>query len=136
MATPTYNYLWPQGEDLDITFTYKEGPDGEEVPVDLDGYTVRMDLVHPVTGAVIYMFNTAEQENPDEIVVNSGGDGIVLISVPRGLTLPPTGAVYEVMNDESITVFNYDIFVRNPSNKQKKMYRGTITIEPSYTLWA
>ena len=137
MATPSYNYTWPQGEDLDVSFLYKEGPDGSEVAVDLTGYHVRMDIVNSATSAVVFTFNTAEQADPDEIETQS--DGTVIISVPRSLTLPGAttpedGAVYTDMQT-GVLVYNYDIFLRNPSNKQKKVYRGTITIEPSYTLW-
>lgn len=132
MATPTHNYVWPQGEDLVVSLVYKEGPEGSEVPINLTGYTVRMDIVHPTTGAAIFTFNTIEQTDPDEVVV--GTDGSINITVPRTLTLPPDGDVYELM--PGVTVFNYDVFLRNPSGKQKKLLRGTVTIEPSYTLWS
>lgn len=132
-ATLTYNYLWPQGEDLDLTFVYKQGPSGSEIPVDLTGYDVRMDMVNPADQSIVYTFNTAALTDPDEITVDSSGK--VTISVPRALTLPPSGDVYLLMVSGT-TVYNYDIFLRNPAGKQRKLFRGTITIEPSYTLWA
>lgn len=138
MATPTYNYLWPQGEDLVISFRYSEGPDGSEVPVDLTGYTVRMDIMNSANGNLVYTFNTAEQTDPDEITVTN--DGWVNIVVPRALTLPPSGAIYTLMGGGNpVLVYNYDIFLRKPigaGGTQKKLFRGTVTIEPSYTLWA
>lgn len=142
MATPVYNPLWPQGEDLVFTLIYEEGPEGSLVPVDITGYTVRMDLVNPQNdNAVVYTFNTAEQEDPDEVTIQPGAvTGLINIVVPRSLTLPgvpDNGAVYDLMEAETpVTVFNYDIFLRNTDDKQKKLLRGTVTIEPSYTLWA
>lgn len=132
MATPIHNYLWPQGEDLVVSLLYKEGPPGEEVPIDLSAHTVRMDIVTP-TGNSVFTFNTGEQADPDEIVAQA--DGYVRITVPRSLTLPG-GAIYALMTGPSgILVYNYDIFLRDPSLKQRKLFRGTVTIEPSHTLW-
>lgn len=135
MATPTHNYEWPQGEDLEVSFLYKVGPVGSEVPVDLTGYTVRMDIVHPTSGNVIFTFNTADQADPDEVTVNNPDTGYVLVVVPRSITLPD-GELYSYISGPTpLLSFNYDIFLRSPADKQKKLFRGTITIEPSYTLW-
>ena len=137
--TATYNYIWPQGADLTLGFRYLEGPEGEETAVDLTGYTARMDIVHPDTKEVLFVFNTEEQEDPDEIFVNAGGIGKVAIRVPRSLTLPPSNGqtpspVYQALQNGT-TVFNYDIFLRNTSNLQTKIYGGTIRVEASHTLW-
>lgn len=139
MTTPKHDYTWPQGADLTIGFRYLVGPKDEEVPVDLTGYTVRMDMAHPETGESLYTFNTEEQEDPDEIFVNAGGTGRVVISVPRALTLPSedeadASPVYLALT-QGVDTFNYDIFLRDPSELQTKVYGGVIRIERSHTLW-
>lgn len=135
MTTPIHNYNWPQGADLTLGFRCLSG----DQPVDLEGYSVRMDMVNPTTGAVLFTFNTAEQDNEDEIFVNAGGTGRIVIRVPRTLTLP-SGAgesptpVYAAIQEGQF-VFSYDVFLRDPDNRQSKVYGGTITVEPSHTLW-
>lgn len=137
MATPIYNYTWAQGADLDIYFVYKEGPTGAEVPIDLTGYTLRMDITNPLSdNTVVYTFNTVEQTDPDEVTMNDPSLGSIHVVVPRELSLPPDGEVYTLMEGAPpVEVFNYDIFLRSPADKQKKILRGTITMERSYTLW-
>lgn len=134
-GTPTYDYTWPQGEDLDITFTYKEGPDGQEQPKDISTYHLRMDVVD-ATGALLYTFNTLDPDLPGDQEATLGADGSVTIAVPRSLTLP-NGELYDAIS-QGMLQFNYDIFLRDDGtpSKQKKLYRGSITIEPSYTLWS
>lgn len=140
MAVAVYNWTWQQGDDLVMTFIYKEGPSGSEVPVDLTGFSLRMDIVQGATR--LYTFNSADITDVDpggpvlpdtnkEAVLAS--NGTVTITVPRSLTLPG-GSVNAIMTSGN-TVVNYDIFLRNASGKQAKILRGTITIEPSYTLW-
>lgn len=138
MSVPTYNYTWGQGEDLTISLVYKAGPDGAEVPVNLTGYSLRMDICDD-TGR-LYTFNSADI--PDPVVDETGAtdneavlgtDGSINITVPRALSLPG-GAVYDAVEAEN-NVFSYDIFLRDASNKQKKILRGQITVEASYTLW-
>lgn len=147
----TANFTWGQGEDLSVALIYKEGTVGSETVVDLStGYEVRMDIVVPATKERVYTFNTAALTDVDPItpgaqpdatvegVLSNGSSGSanITISVPRSLTLP-TGAVYVKMTDVSpVTVFAYDIFLRNTgSNKQAKILTGTITVEGSNTLW-
>lgn len=146
------NFIWAQGEDLSVALIYKEGPVGSEAVVDLSsGYSVRMDIVVPGTKERVYTFNSASISDVDPILVGAqpdavlegvltngaGGTPNINISVPRSLTLPTTGAVYMKMTGSpAITVFNYDIFLRNTaSDKQVKILTGTITIEDSNTLW-
>ena len=148
----TTNFIWPQGEDLDIKLIYKEGPVGSEVVVDLStGYSLRMDITVPTTKERIYTFNTETLADVDPITSGSQADTVVegvlssgasstpniTISVPRSLTLPMTGAIYVKYTAATpISVFDYDIFLRHvASDKQAKILSGTITIEDSKTLW-
>jgi len=142
MAIATYNWTWQEGEDLVMSFIYKEGPKGSEVPIDLTGYTVRMDLVSGVNR--IYTFNSddipdvdsstpGDQDDP-VIEAGVGSDGSITIVVPRSLTLSG-GAVTSLFQGTDSLVLNYDIFLRNPSNLQSKILRGTVTVERSYTKW-
>lgn len=130
-SVPTLNYTWQQGEDLVMSFVYNEGPDGAEVPIDLTGYSLRMDVVDN-SGTVLYTFNSddADVATVDEAVL--GADGSINITVPRQLTLPPDGVIYSSVGG---TPLNYDIFLRRPNNKQFPIARGTITVVKSYTLW-
>lgn len=132
-SVPTHDIIWQQGEDLTISLVYNEGPSGAETPVDLTtGYSVRMDVVG--SSGTIYTFNTDDLDpaTPDEIVL--GADGSINIDVPRTLTLSG-GDIFTVMQSNNATVFNYDIFIRNPQGKQFPLMRGTITVVKSYTLW-
>lgn len=147
----TANFTWEQGGDLDIKLIYKEGLVDSEVVIDLSsGYQLRMDIVVPATKERVYTFNTSSLADVDPIQVGDQPDSVVegvltsgasatpniTISVPRALTLPG-GVVYEKMiTTPFISVFSYDIFLRNVSaNKQAKILTGTITVEGSNTLW-
>lgn len=140
MSVGVYNWIWQQGEDLIMNFVYKEGPVGSETPVDLTGYSLRMDIVKG-DDTRIFTFNS--DDIPGNVAIDTVGssdneadldnDGTISIVVSRALTLPG-GAVY-IETELNTWVFNYDIFLRSPSNKQAKILKGTITVEPSYTLW-
>ena len=140
-----HNYTWEQGEDLILAMLYKQGPVGAEVPVDLTGYSLRMDIVTP-NGERRYTFNsdavadvdptTPELEGDTNTEAVLGADGTINITVPRTLTLP-NGELYSDINGTTpLLTFNYDVFLRNPANQQKKILKGQITVEKSYTLWA
>ena len=131
MTIPQHNFTWQQGEDAVISLTYK---DDSGNPIDLTGYSVRMEVAAPGSNSG-YTFNTddSDPETVDEIV-EPGSDGVILITIPRSVTLPtPTpGALVGHVG----SVVEYDVFLRNVSGKQKKILRGTISIEASKTLWA
>lgn len=148
------NLVWPIGEDLKVELIYKEGADtNTAVAIDLSsGYSVRMDIVVPVTNERIYTFNSAAIADVDPLtagaqpdstlegVLSSGAGGTpnISITVPRALTLP--GGViwtrYSASGNSQVSVFNYDVFLRNTTtDKQAKILRGSITLEESYTLW-
>ncbi|SRR6266542_3314826 len=150
--TQTANFVWQQGEDLDIKLIYKEGPAGSEVAVDLStGYALRMDIVVPSSDLRIYTFNSASIADvdpltagaqPDSVIEatltsGAGGTPNITISVPHAITLPTTGEAYLQMTaNPPVTVFNYDIFLRNTgTSKQTKILSGTITVQESATLW-
>lgn len=127
------NFTWNQGEDLEISVTYKI----DNVPVDLTGYQVRMDIAktggsNPI--ASVHTFNTDDQdpETEDEIVVDSSGN--ILITVPRSLTLE-AGAVYPDILNATEAKYNYDLFVRDNNDKQRKLMQGEITVKRSVTKW-
>lgn len=141
----TYDYTWDQGEDLTILMVYKTNIEGTETPVDLTGYTLRMDIVTP-EGARRYTFNSdtindvdpvtpgAEPDSTEEAIL--GTDGSISITITRALTLPG-GAIYaDIAATPPTLTFNYDIFLRAPDGKQKKILKGQINVEKSYTLWA
>ena len=138
------NYTWGQGEDLQISLVYKSGPIGEEVPVDLTSYSLRMDIAGP-DGRVLSVLNDDAIADTDpntpgnqgdttyEVVMNQGGDGGILISLSRALTLP--GGIFYRYIQTGVEDFQYDIFLRNGANKQIKLIQGTISIEKSITQW-
>lgn len=150
MAVATYNWNWQEGEDLVMSLVYKEGPEGEELPVNLStGYILRMDIVKSdAPSQRLYTFNSDEivdvdpstegnqPETPvlDEAVLSD--DGTITITVPRALTLYG-GAVANVWTGNDPLFLNYDIFLRNTvTGLQSKILRGVITVERSYTKWA
>ena len=145
------NVTWQQGDDLTFSLVYREGTSGSEMPVDLTGYSVRMDIV---AGSIrIFTFNSATVVDVDpieagdqedaELDATVGVDGSIKFHVPRALTLPG-GEIYTRMNMATpVFLYNYDVFLRNdsgtagaiPQGSQKKILTGTITVEKSYTLW-
>lgn len=148
MTVPTYNYTWEQGADLVLSLVYKESIDGAPAtPKDLTGYSVRMDIRSTdVLGNRIYTFNSAEITDLDgsgpgsdtDLVteITPGADGTISITVPRSLTVQG-GAVYELMSDplNPVNILVYDIFLRDPQDKQQKILSGSITVNRSVTLW-
>lgn len=142
----TKDYTWDQGADGEVSFIYKTGTTTATVtPVNLTGYTLRMDLsidgTNPATDR-IWTFNSADDAGPIPIdypgaadnEATLGADGSVYVLVPRALSLTG-GAIYTKMQ-AGIYNFKYDIFLRNPAGKQKKILEGRVTIVPSVTLWA
>jgi hypothetical protein len=146
MSVPQLNLSWEQGDDLLLRITYKEGAAGEE-PVAKDltqGYSVRMDIrTTDVQNTHLYTFNSDDVDEPrvdeagefdNEVVLNK--DGEIAITIPRHLTLPG-GTVYNYIRLNNIAVVAYDVFLRdNNANRQQKILSGTITINPSVTLWS
>lgn len=147
----TANFTWAQGEDLAIALIYKEGAVGAETVIDLSsGYQLRMDIVVPGTKERIYTFNTSSLADVDPIQVGAQPDSVIegvlssgasstpniTISVNRNLTLPG-GSVYAKMTGSpAVSVFAYDIFLRNvTADKQVKILTGSVTVEESNTLW-
>jgi hypothetical protein len=141
MAIATYNWIWQEGEDLVMSLVYKEGPSGSEVPIDLTGYQLRMDLVKGTSR--LYTFNSddiVEVPSVDETGITDneatlGSDGSINIIVPRSLTLGTGAVAVEFVGTESLQL-NYDVFLRSPAGLQTKILRGSITVERSYTKWA
>lgn len=147
MTVPTHTYQWEQGTDLVLKFIYREGEtEGSAVPVDLTGYSVRMDIrATNVTGERVWTFNSETIADVDPIEVGDqadsvieavlGVDGSINITVPRSLTLPG-GAIYEQLNGApAVTVFVSDLILRNTEGKQSKLVSFTISVNPSATLW-
>lgn len=144
MAVPVQNYTIEQGEDVDIFLVYKTGPAGAEVPVNLStGYSVRMDIrAANTSGDRVWTFNSADivgetgvdVAGPADNEATLGAAGEISIAVPRSLSLAG-GSVFTKIA-ENISVFAYDLFLRAPNGKQKKVLQGTITYNKSVTLWA
>ena len=139
MAIPTYDTVWQEGEDGNISIIYKLNG----TPVNLTGYKLRMDVraapVAPATvGAILYTFNSDDiVETPPVDVTGStdneatqGSAGQINIVVPRATSLASGPFVTHI--GEALP---YDIFLRDTSNKQRKILKGTIIIEPSITKW-
>lgn len=143
MAAAIRNYVWDQGEDLEINMIYKQGEAGAVAPVDLTGYQLRMDIrKNDVEGVWVWTLNSddivedpsvdAPGETDNEVTL--GVDGAIIVQVPRSLTLPG-GAIHAQLSTGA-TAFAYDIFLRNPQNKQRKILTGLITVTRSVTLWS
>jgi hypothetical protein len=147
LTVPTHNFTWRQGTDLTISLVYKSGPDGEEVPVNLTNYAVRMDMKTAIGAGGIHVFTFNSEDIVETPPVDTtgatdneatlGSEGQINIVVPRSITLSG-GAVYAQMENGVLT-FVYDIVLRNKTpdpDVQDVILTGTITIERSITLWA
>lgn len=141
----SHNYTWEQGEDLTLLMVYKTGLPGAETPVDLTGYSLRMDIVTP-DGQRRFTFNSDAVTDVDPVEPGDqadpvteavlGTDGSISITIPRSLTLPG-GEIYDdITANPPLLTFNYDVFLRAPDNKQRKILKGQVTVERSYTLWS
>lgn len=139
-----HNYTWAQGEDLVMSLVYKSGPLGAEAPVDLTGYSLRMDIALS-DGTRVYTFNSEDIADVDNVTpgdtpdtnleVTLGTAGEINITVPRSVTLPDGEAFQYLTADPPVLIYNYDIFLRDTTDKQKKILQGQISIEKSVTLW-
>lgn len=138
------DYDWEQGDDLTITLTYKAGPAGATVPVDLTAYKFRMDIVAP-DGKTLTVLNDEAITDTDPFTAGSQADstfevtmdavGGIVITLSRANTLPG-GVLYNYITaNPKQNVFSYDMFLRNASNKQTKILEGSITINKSVTMW-
>jgi|SRR6478735_957188 len=140
----TQDYEWNQGEDLVISLVYKSGPAGSPVAVDLTAYAFRMDIVGP-NGKTLSVLNdeaiadtdpnTAGNQGDTNYEVTLGSAGQITINLSRNLTLPG-GPFYPYLNaNPAFVEFNYDMFLRDATNKQRKILAGTIVVSKSYTKW-
>lgn len=141
----TYDYEWAQGEDLTISLIYKSGPPGETLPVDLTGYSFRMDIVAP-RGKPLAILNDKNiaDTNPfkegnqadTSYEVTMTAQGLITITLSRHLTLPG-GHFYPFLTaNPPVQRFAYDMFLRDSLNKQRKIMGGFISIDRSVTSWA
>jgi hypothetical protein len=130
-VVPTYDVLWQQGEDGEINMIYSYNG----APVDLTGYSLRMD-VRNAAGAQLFVFNSSDVSDPLDSVGTAdneavlGSDGSINILIPRAASLG-SGPFANMMGEE----LSYDIFLRSPANKQRKILKGTIIFEASATRW-
>lgn len=136
----TENWDWTQGADLVMPFTYEAGPDGQEVPVDLTGWQLRMDVA--LDGVRLFTFNSDDIDDPDVDVVGPsdneatlGNDGSINIVVPRSLTLEG-GPVFPHIVPDEVLILDYDIFLRDTTGLQDRICKGTIRVRGSVTKWA
>lgn len=128
IQVPSYNFVWQQGEDATINMVYKEG--APAVPIDLTGYSLRMD-VRAVGGVTtLYTFNSDDTNPATDDEATFGTQGQIDIAISRAISLPG-GALVDSIGQ----ALSFDIFLRNTAGKQKKILKGTITIEGSETLW-
>lgn len=143
MSVAIQNYEIEQGDDAEVSLVYRTA-EGEEEPAPVDlttGYSVRMDIAVDGTGLRVWTFNSDDDAGPSPIDEPGSGDnetvlgseGQIAINVPRALTLPD-GAIWDAIEANQL-VFKYDLFLRNPDNKQHKVLKGTITFNKSVTLW-
>lgn len=139
------DYTWQQGEDLTISLIYKLGPVGAEVPVDLTSYSLRMDLGGP-QGEILTVLNdktitdadpytAGNQPDPAPFEITLGAAGQISINLSRSLTLPGSKINSYINANPDSTVFPFDIFLRDPAGKNRKILKGNITVEKSVTLW-
>lgn len=136
-----YNVVWEQGEDFQMHMQYTKN--GQ--PVDMTGYSVRMDIAPTVGAAPIFTLNSDDitgvddEGNPLDVVgiadneIVTDIDGNIDITINRQITLPG-GAMGNRL--AANTKYVYDIFIReNSSNLQRKLAHGSITVNRSVTLW-
>ena len=132
---------WEQGEDFVMHLVYKEG----DQPVDLTDYEVRMDIAPDKSPGIVLILNSSDLdatdhegnpldqpgEHDNEITLDEEGN--INIYVSRFVTLPGG-----VIGNRLATgnKFIYDLFVRDTATmRQKKLAKGTITVNKSVTLW-
>jgi hypothetical protein len=125
---PHYDFRWQQGEDGEIYIIYKFGL--PPAPIDLTGYSLRMDIKAAGTVGPVYTVNSADDDAETEDEVTLGEDGLIEILVPRVASLPGGPLANKI--EQTLT---FDIFLRNPENRQKKILTGTVYFDPSNTLW-
>lgn len=144
MVVPVQNYTIEQGDDATISLVYQTGPLGAEVAPNLtSGYSVRMDIrTASVSGDRVWTFNSADIPGEPEADTTGVADneatlgtaGQINITVPRALSLAG-GAIFDKIVANNL-VFAYDLFIRTPDGKQRKLLQGTLTYNKSVTLWA
>ena len=125
---PNYDFRWQQGEDGEIFITYKYGSPAE--PLNLTGYSLRMDIKSPEVVGSLYTINSDDDDDETDDEVTLGTKGEIAILLPRTASLP--GGPLANRIQQTLT---FDIFLRNPENRQKKILTGTIYFDPSNTLW-
>lgn len=129
MSIPSHNYVLQQGEDSVLEIVYKSGD--PLAAADLTGYSVRMDVNTPDGVVPVFTFNSDDSDALTEDEAVLGTEGEITITVDRSITLPE-GELFDHIG----TALPFDLFLRNSLNKQKKILKGTLTFEPSETLWA
>lgn len=137
--TGLHNFSWSQGEDLTISLIYKEGPEGEETPVDLAEYELRMDLSSAAGGRLLTLNSYEDEDGEPEVELGTSGQ--IYIRVPREVTLEGGELYSDIAARKSGVWFEYDIFLRDKSSenfnggRQFRILKGRITVDRSVTLW-
>lgn len=109
------NIVIEQGADLDKTLTWK---DSAGVPIDLTGFSAEMDIrdsqPDPIT---LYELSTVNGR-----IVLGGAAGTIQLLIPAA-------------DSEAFTWTSgvYDFELTDTSSKVRRLFKGTITIDPEVT---
>lgn len=109
----------PWGTDWNYQLDYKEYVDNEALPVDLTGYTAKMQIrATPDDQNVVATLST---EN--SCIVIDGPNGIIELLLPRATTDDFTPGFSGV----------YDLMLIDPTGLIEKFIYGSVTVPPSVT---
>lgn len=114
METPRHDIEIHQGASFAIGFSYLD-PDGN--PIDLTGWTARMQVRTNVGGRVL-----ADLSTVNGMIVTDPVAGRVNVTFPRSVTRAmPHGMAL------------YDLFIVSPDDFAIKLIEGEVTVIPSVT---
>src|SRR4051794_10079454 len=120
MPATKYNLNWEQGTTATLSLTWE---DEEENPIDLSGWTARMQVRQKVDSEVVL----AEFTTDNGIEIN-GPEGEVTVSAPVEVT-----NTWEWPGNGPIKSAVYDLVLIDPSGEAIRLLEGKVKLSGSVT---
>lgn len=126
-ALAEIDLLITQGADNTYAFAYSLDDGTTVTPVDLSGWSARMQIRRKVGGAIWH-------ELADTNGITLGPDGSITVDIPHTVTEDPAWDGYsKVVDGEPQPLGVYDLELIDPAGEVTRFIQGAVTVSPDVT---
>ena len=126
-ALAEIDLLITQGADNTYAFAYSLDDGTGPVPVDLAGWSARMQIRRKVGGAIWHELTGTNG-------ITLGADGSITVSIPHTVTENPAWDAYSKLIDgEPQALGVYDLELIDPTGTVTRFLQGAVTVSPDVT---